>query len=92
MLEVGELGVRFCGRGFAEVEDFGAEFGAGGAEEVGFLGRDVRGRWRGGVGRGLEVVRVGDEGGGLRSRRLTSRPRHRSPCLNWWLVSLAQLS
>ena len=34
---MGELGVLFAGGGAAEVEDFGAEFGAGGAEEVGFL-------------------------------------------------------
>ena len=34
MLEVGELGAGFCAGGFAGVEDFGAEFGAGGAEEV----------------------------------------------------------
>jgi len=38
VVEVGELGVGFCGGGGAGVEDFGAEFGAGGAEEVGFLG------------------------------------------------------
>lgn len=37
VLEVGELGAGFGGGGFAGVEDFGAEFGAGGAEEVGFL-------------------------------------------------------
>ena len=37
VLEVGELGARGLGGGFAGVEDFGAEFGAGGAEEVGFL-------------------------------------------------------
>lgn len=37
MLEVGELGVGFRRGGFARVEDFRAEFGAGGAEEVGFL-------------------------------------------------------
>lgn len=37
MLEVGELGAEPVGGGFAGVEDFGAEFGAGGAEEVGFL-------------------------------------------------------
>ena len=37
MLEVGELGAGAGGGGFAGVEDFGAEFGAGGAEEVGFL-------------------------------------------------------
>ena len=37
MLEVGEVGAGFGGGGFAGVEDFGAEFGAGGAEEVGFL-------------------------------------------------------
>ena len=37
MLEVGELGAGVGGGGFAGVEDFGAEFGAGGAEEVGFL-------------------------------------------------------
>ena len=37
MLEVGEEGVGFGGGGFAGVEDFGAEFGTGGAEEVCFL-------------------------------------------------------
>ena len=37
VLEVGELGAGFRGGGAAGVEDFGAEFGAGGAEEVGFL-------------------------------------------------------
>ena len=37
MLEVGEVGAGFGGGGFAGVEDFGAEFGTGGAEEVGFL-------------------------------------------------------
>lgn len=37
MLEVGELGAGFGGGGFARVEDFGAQLGAGGAEEVGFL-------------------------------------------------------
>ena len=37
MLEVGELGAGFGAAGFAGIEDFGAEFGAGGAEEVGFL-------------------------------------------------------
>ena len=37
MLEVGELGAGAGRGGFARVEDFGAEFGAGGAEEVGFL-------------------------------------------------------
>lgn len=37
VLEVGELGAGVGGGGFARVEDFGAEFGAGGAEEVGFL-------------------------------------------------------
>lgn len=37
MLEVGELGAGAGGGGFAGVEDFGAELGAGGAEEVGFL-------------------------------------------------------
>ena len=37
MLEVGELGAGVGGGGFARVEDLGAEFGAGGAEEVGFL-------------------------------------------------------
>lgn len=37
MLEVGEEGSGFGRRGFAGVEDFGAEFGAGGEEEVGFL-------------------------------------------------------
>ena len=34
VLEVGELGAGVGGGGFAGVEDFGAEFGAGGAEEV----------------------------------------------------------
>ena len=37
VLEVGELGAGAGGGAFAGVEDFGAEFGAGGAEEVGFL-------------------------------------------------------
>ena len=37
VLEVGELGAGFGGGGFAGVEDFGAEFGAGGAEEICFL-------------------------------------------------------
>ena len=38
-----ELGAGVGGGGFAGVEDFGAEFGAGGAEEVGFLfGEGVR--------------------------------------------------
>lgn len=37
MLEVDELGAGLGRGGFARVEDFGAEFGAGGAEEVGFL-------------------------------------------------------
>ena len=37
MLEVGELGAGVGGGGFARVEDLGAEFGASGAEEVGFL-------------------------------------------------------
>lgn len=37
VLEVGELGAGVGRGGFAGVEDFGAELGAGGAEEVGFL-------------------------------------------------------
>lgn len=37
VLEVGELGAGFRAGGFAGVEDFGAEFGAGGAEEVSLL-------------------------------------------------------
>lgn len=37
VLEVGELGAGVGGGGFTRVEDLGAEFGAGGAEEVGFL-------------------------------------------------------
>ena len=37
VLEVGELGAGFGRGGFAGVEDFGAEFGTGGAEEIGFL-------------------------------------------------------
>lgn len=37
MLEVDELGAGLGRGGFARVEDFRAEFGAGGAEEVGFL-------------------------------------------------------
>ena len=37
VLEVGKLGAGVGGGGFAGVEDFGAEFGAGGAEEVGLL-------------------------------------------------------
>jgi len=58
VLEVGELGVGFCAGGFAGVEDFGAEFGAGGAEEVGFLYCSISGGagmwgflgcWRGGI-------------------------------------------
>lgn len=38
MLEVGALGGHFVGAGFSGVEDFRAEFGAGSAKEVGFLG------------------------------------------------------
>lgn len=38
MLEVGALGGHFVGAGFSGVENLRAEFGAGGAEEVGFLG------------------------------------------------------
>ena len=34
---MGELGGGLCAGGAACVEDFGAEFGTGGAEEVGFL-------------------------------------------------------
>ena len=37
VLEVGELGAGFGGGGFSGIEDFGAEFGAGGAEEISFL-------------------------------------------------------
>ena len=37
VLEVGELGAGLGRGGFAGVEDFRAEFGTGGAEEVGFL-------------------------------------------------------
>ena len=37
VVEVGEVGAGFCGGGGAEGEDFGAEFGAGGAEEICFL-------------------------------------------------------
>ena len=34
---MGELGVGFGAGGFPSVEDFGAEFGAGGTEEIRFL-------------------------------------------------------
>lgn len=53
MLQVSPLRSRFRRAGFAGVEDFGAEFGTGGAEEIGFL-----------VSRGV-VSPKGDDGGGL---------------------------
>ena len=37
MLQVSELRLRFRGGEAAEIEDFGAQFGAGGAEEISLL-------------------------------------------------------
>ena len=37
MLEMGELGAGAFGAGAARIEDFGAQFGTGGAKEVVFL-------------------------------------------------------
>ena len=74
MLEVGELGAGAGGGGFAGVKDFGAEFGAGGAEEVGFLWFLFRGLvwpnvgfWVGWVGRCRRVWGGwgGRKGGGI---------------------------
>ena len=67
VLEVGELGAGLGDAGFAGVEDFGAEFGAGGAEEVGFLFEGVS--WWG----GNEDGGRGKKGGGLHFRRRTWR-------------------
>ncbi len=41
MLEVGAFGAEGVGGRGSGVLDFGAQFGAGGAEEVGFLGEDI---------------------------------------------------
>ncbi len=96
MLELRALGAHFVGFGFAVVLDLGAQFGAGGAEEVGFL-----------LGKGgylfdvlaieEEVLGVGILGRGrevrvLRSLRLILRPCPPSLRPNSMLIIPGRLS
>lgn len=73
VLEVGELGAGVGGAAFAGVEDFGAEFGAGGAEEVGFLYLVTRVSEDVTFGVGGKICAEGGWGK-LRSRRQTLKP------------------